>query len=208
MRRIWDISQTLSPATPVWPGEAPCHLERTAVISPGCPVNVSRLHISSHAGAHADSPFHYHNDGQDSAQCDLGPYLGRCRVIDVRHVRGCVRLQDFDSDLLKQSPRVLFRTYDRFPHTEWISDFTAIGADVITAFAEAGGVLVGTDAPSLDPESSKTLDAHQAVLAGGLRILEGLVLDDVAEGEYELIALPLKIAGADSSPVRAILREL
>jgi arylformamidase len=68
--------------------------------------------------------------------------------------------------------------------------------------------LIGTDAASLDPEQSKTLDAHQAVKAADMRILEGLVLDDVPPGWYELIALPLCIVGADASPVRAILREI
>jgi arylformamidase len=109
---------------------------------------------------------------------------------------------------LAGAERVLFRTYEHFPHDQWDSDFTAIAPAVITRLRAAGVRLVGTDTASLDPETSKTLDAHHEVKAGDMRILEGLVLDDVPGGRYELIALPLKIAGGDASPVRAILREI
>ena len=103
---------------------------------------------------------------------------------------------------------MLFRTYERFPVDDWDSDFTAIAAAVVARLRDGGVRLIGTDAASLDPEASKTLDAHREVKAGDMRILEGLVLDEVPPGRYELIALPLKIDGADASPVRAILREL
>jgi arylformamidase len=103
---------------------------------------------------------------------------------------------------------VLFRNYVRFPQLVWVGDFTAISAEVIERLGAQGAVLVGTDAASLDPQDSKTMDAHHAVRRHDMRILEGLVLDSVAPGRYELIALPLRIAGADASPVRAVLRTL
>ncbi len=105
-------------------------------------------------------------------------------------------------------PRVLFRTYDAFPHAAWRSDFVPVAAGAIMALAALGVRLIGIDSPSLDPEDSKAMDAHHAVLAADMRILEGLVLDDVPPGDYELIALPLKLAGLDAAPVRAVLREL
>jgi arylformamidase len=104
--------------------------------------------------------------------------------------------------------RLLLRTYEQFPHDEWTSDFCSISAGVIDLLATHGVVLIGTDAPSIDPQDSERLDAHLAVNAAGLRILEGLVLDDIKPGDYELIALPLKLAGLDASPIRAVLREL
>jgi arylformamidase len=105
-------------------------------------------------------------------------------------------------------PRVLFRTFAQFPHDTWRGDFTCITADAVRALADLGVRLVGLDSPSLDPQNSKAMDAHRAVLAADMRVLEGLVLDDVPPGDYELIALPLKLAGLDASPVRAVLREL
>jgi arylformamidase len=208
MAKIWDISQRLDAKVPVWPGEPAFALEQTAAISADCPVNVGVMHASLHAGTHADSPRHYHAAGIDSAGSDLDPYLGPAHVIDARHARGRIEVTDVDWAALTGAERVLFRTYQQFPADTWDSHFTAIAPAVIARLAAQGVRLIGTDAASLDPEQSKTLDAHQAVLAADMRILEGLVLDAVPPGTYELIALPLKIAGADASPVRAILREL
>lgn len=206
--KVWDISQTLRPGMPLWPGEPPLAIRRNAEISDECPVNVGAIDAPLHAGTHADSPFHYDPRGPSSAECDLEPYLGLCVVVDVRHAARRVELGDVDWPALGAAKRVLFRTYRDFPNDAWDSDFTAIAPEVIARLRDAGVRLVGTDAASLDPEQSKTMDAHREIQAGDMRILEGLVLDHVAPGEYELIALPLKLAQADASPVRAILREV
>lgn len=206
--RVWDISQVVRPGMPLWPGEPDVALSRTATISADCPVNVGLLRAPLHAGTHADAPLHYDPDGLASAACDLAPYLGRCVVIDVVDAGARVELTDIDWEQLGDATRVLFRTYARFPTEIWDSEFKAIAPEVIARLRGSGVRLVGTDAPSLDPEQSKTMDAHHEIAAGDMRILEGLVLDDVPAGAYELVALPLKLAGADASPVRAILREI
>lgn len=206
--KIWDISQTLRPGIPVWPGEPAFEIRQHASIGENCPVNVGAMHSPLHAGTHADSPFHYDAQGPASADCDLTAYVGPCTVVDGRHAGARIEEADLDWPALAGAERVLFRTYEQFPHDRWDSSFTAIAPEVIARLRDMGVRLVGTDAASLDPETSKTLDAHQQVKAGDMRILEGLVLDDVPPGRYELIALPLRIAGADASPVRAILREL
>ena len=206
--KIWDISQVLWPEMPMWPGEAPLALYRSASISAQCPVNVGVIETPLHAGTHADAPFHYDAKGLASAECDLGPYVGPCILLDVRDAKDRVEPGDIDWLALTGAERVIFRTYDRFPADRWDPDFTAIAPAVIARLREAGVRLVGTDAASLDPQQSKTMDAHYEIQAGNMRILEGLFLDDVPAGRYELIALPLKIAKADASPVRAILREI
>jgi arylformamidase len=207
-RRIWDISQRLHPRTPMWPGEPDFRLEQRAAIGPGCPVNVSVLTASAHAGTHADAPLHYGEGAADCADAGLDAYIGPAQLVDVRHAKGAVQPEDVDWAVLAGGRRVLFRTYERFPHQAWDHDFTAISAAVIVRLREMGVRLIGTDAASLDPETSQTMDAHREVLAGDMRILEGLVLDHVPPGRYELIALPLPIVGGDASPVRAVLREL
>lgn len=207
MKRIHDISQTLRPGLPVWPGDTPFAAERSWQIGPDCPVNVSRLTLSSHSGSHADAPLHYDRDGADVAALDLAPYLGPCLLIEALG-QGAVMPEEIASTLPETCERVLICTYRRFPHDSWDSDFRPLAPETVHLIAERGGRLVGVDAPSLDPETSKTMDAHMAVRARGLAILEGLVLDGVAPGAYELIALPLKIGGGDAAPVRAILREL
>ena len=207
-RRLWDISQPLRAGLPVWPGDTPFSAERTWVLEGGCPVNVARLALSTHSGAHADAPLHYDPAGASIEAVDLSRYIGPCRVVDARHARGAVRLADVEAALEDCPPRLLLRTFAAFPHDRWVSDFTAVDAGLIAALDDRGGVLIGTDAPSIDPETSKDLPAHNAVRRHGLSILEGLVLDAVPPGDYELIAPPLPLAGLDAAPVRAVLREL
>ena len=211
-RRIWDISQTLRPTNekgglPVWPGDTEFAFERTWTMGDGSPVNVGRMTLSTHSGTHGDAPLHYADGAADIASLALDPYIGECLVLDATRVTGG-RISVGDLPHLESADRVLFRTFESFPYDRWDSSFTAIDAETIGWLALQGVKLVGTDAPSVDPQDSKTMDAHRAVLKHDMRILEGLVLDDVPEGRYELIALPLKIAGGDAGLCRAILREL
>lgn len=205
-RRIWDISQTLRPGLPVWPGDTEFAFERSWRMEDGSPVNVGRMTMSTHSGTHGDAPLHYAADGLDAAGMALDPYIGECLVVDARGAKGQVQMADLPP--LCGATRVLLRTFEAFPHDHWDSAFTAIDAQVIHWLAEHSVVLIGTDAPSVDPQDSKTMDAHRAVLSHDMRILEGLVLDDVPAGRYELVALPLKIAGGDAGLCRAVLRDL
>ncbi|MGA0602078.1 arylformamidase [Caulobacter sp. KR2-114] len=207
MRRLWDISQTLTSDLPVWPGDTAFASRRTWDMAAGSPVNVSAFEASTHAGTHADAPLHYAVGGPSAADLELDVYLGPCRLVDARGAGPAIDAA-FVRALGALPPRVLFRTYERFPHGAWRSDFVVVTAGAIAALAAAGVRLIGIDSPSLDPEDSKTMDAHHAVLSADLRILEGLVLDEAPPGDYELIALPLKLAGLDAAPVRAVLREL
>jgi arylformamidase len=208
MARIWDISQPIRPGLPVWPGDTAYRAETTWALDGECPVNVSRITLSTHTGAHADAPLHYDAQGAAIDQVDLGRYLGTCRVVDLSGAKGLIEPADLGAALDGAPPRMLLRTFAAFPHSAWVSDFATPSPALIDALADRGVVLVGTDAPSMDPEASKTLDAHHAIRRRGLSILEGLVLDGVEAGDYELIALPLPLQGLDASPVRAILREL
>ncbi len=204
--RIYDISQTLRAGLPVWPGDTAFHAEPVWSHGDGSPVAVARLTLSPHSGAHADAPLHYDPNGASMAEVDLEAYLGPARVIDLRGHEGQIRPEHIAGALDPCVRRVLLRTYDRFPHDHWNHDFAVPSAATIGFLHKRGVVLIGVDAPSLDPETSKTMEAHQAVRAAGMHILEGLVLDEVAAGDYELIALPLKLQGVDASPVRAVLR--
>lgn len=204
--RLWDISQVLRPGLPVWPGDTRFAAASTWSMAHGSAVNVSALTLSSHSGAHADAPCHYDPDGASIDAVALDPYLGPCLVIDARSAGDL--LEPHHLPPLGGAARVLFRTYPAFPRDRWSAQWTAVAGGTIAALAAAGVALIGIDGPSLDPQESKTMDAHHAVAAADMRILEGLVLDAVAPGWYELIALPLSIAGADAAPVRAVLREL
>jgi arylformamidase len=207
MKKLWDISPPIAPDSPLFPGDTGYSQQWTATIAPGCPVNLSAITMSPHIGAHADAPLHYGEGAPTIGQVDLAPYIGPCRVI---HAIGCgplVRPEHLAHALNELPPRVLVRTCVKAP-TAWSPEFSAFAPETIAALAALGVQLVGIDSQSVDPADSKTLDSHHNLLRLNLRVLENLVLDDVPAGDYELIALPLKLMLADASPVRAILREL
>lgn len=206
-RRLWDISQRLRPGLPVWPGDTAFGAQATWTMA-DTPVNVSAVTLSTHSGTHADAASHYAADGQGAGALDLHRFIGPARVIDARGAGARIETAHFAEALKDTPPRVLFRTFERFPHEAWESDFTAIAPAAIDALADAGVFLIGLDSPSLDPEQSRTMDAHKALHRRGMSVLEGLVLDDVAAGDYELIAPPLPLWEADAAPVRAVLRAL
>jgi arylformamidase len=208
MLRVWDISPAIGPGFPVFPGDTEFAMRWTWTLDERCPVNVSELTLSPHTGAHTDAPLHYDPRGAAIAEVPIERYLGPCRVLDVRHCGPLVRPADVAAALADTPPRVLLRTYTRAPRDRWDANFSALAPDTIDQLHAHGVQLVGIDTPSLDPADSKTLASHQRVRLHSMAILEGIVLDDVAAGDYELIALPLKLAGADASPVRAVLREL
>jgi len=207
MKRLWDISPPVQPGSPVFPGDAPFELRWGWTLSADCPVNVGTITMSPHTGAHADAPLHYSADGAAVGALELAPFLGHCRVI---HAIGCgplIEWRHLTHALAGLPPRVLVRTYARAP-SAWDPQLAGYAPDTVERLADAGVMLIGIDTASIDPADSKALPSHQVIRRRGLRVLENLVLDDVPEGDYELIALPLKLMTADASPVRAVLREL
>lgn len=208
MSRIYDITQPIRVGIPTWPGDTAYREERVWAIDPTCPVNVSRLTLSTHTGTHADAPLHYAADGPAIGAVALETYLGPALVLHLPPGLTRVEVAHLAGRVPSGTARLLLRTYEQFPHDAWDSAFTAMAADAIDWLAGQGVRLIGVDAPSLDPQTSKTMDAHMAVRRHGMAILEGLVLDGVPEGVYELIALPLRLAQADASPIRAVLRSL
>ena len=208
MKTLWDISPPVHAASPVFPGDTPYAQSWNAEISPGCAVNVSSLTLSPHIGAHADAPLHYDPQGVAVGLLDLSAFLGPCRVIHAIGVRPLIHWSHLAHAAHELPPRVLVRAYTHMPIEQWDEDLPAFAPGTVERLADAGVVLIGIDSASIDPASSKDLQSHQVIRRRGLRVLENLVLDDVPEGDYELIALPLKLMSADASPVRAVLRQL
>ena len=207
-QRLWDISPPVHEGAPVFPGDTPYRQRWAASIAPGCPVNVSEITLSPHVGAHADAPLHYDPAGKTSGELDLQPYLGPCRVIHAIGKGALITWAHLEHASTELPQRVLVRTYERAPVDHWDPQLPAFAADTIERLADLGVTLIGIDTASIDPADSKELPSHQVIRRRNLRVLENLVLDDVAEGDYELIALPLRLMTADASPVRAILRSL
>jgi arylformamidase len=204
--RIHDISQPLGVHTAVWPGDRPVELSWPLRRDRGDSVNVAALTSSVHAGTHADGFLHFADGAETAAQMPLDAYIGRCVVLDVRG-RDEVGVDDVAGIDLRRTRRILFRTREAVDATRFPAPFAHLSPALARRLADAGAKLVGTDAPSVDPVDSKTLEAHLALGGGRVAILENVVLDGVPPGEYTLIALPLRLVDADSSPVRAVLIE-
>ncbi len=203
-QRILDVSPTISPRLGVWPGDAPFAQEWALRIADGANIDLSAIRGTVHLGAHADAPRHYHARGEGIETRALERYYGACQVVDAPVARGA-RVRPRDLLQAVTAPRVLLRT-GSFPDPErWNADFAALSAELVEYLWRLGVHLVGIDTPSIDPQEDKLLESHHAVAERDMAILEGLVLAHVEPGPYTLIALPLKLEGADASPVRAVL---
>lgn len=209
MKSLWDISPAVHPGSPVFPGDTPFQQQWGTTIGPGSAVNLSTITLSPHVGAHADAPLHYDPQGAAIGAVPLEPYLGLCRVIHAQDPGPLIEWRHIAHAVRGAIPaRILVRTRDAATPEHWDSQFRAFAPVTLEYLADLGVRLVGIDTPSIDPANSQQLPCHQVLRQRHLRVLENLVLDAVPEGDYELIALPLKLTTADASPVRAVLRAL
>ena len=204
MPRLIDISPRVSERIAVWPGDVPYRRVVGASFGAGGNLELSSVVTTLHVGAHADAPRHTAPDGAPIDEVPLDAYFGPCQVIGVEVPRGA-RIRPEDLTAPVEAPRVLLRT-GTFPDPEaWGSDFASLSPELVDALAGRGVVLVGIDTPSVDPFDDGELESHRALRRHGMANLEGLVLSHVPAGRYTLIALPLPLAEADASPVRAAL---
>ncbi|NRG19966.1 arylformamidase [Rhizobiales bacterium] len=208
MARIIDITPPVRSGMAVFPGDAQYRTKNTFAIGPECPVNVAEFSMSAHCGAHADAPLHYDGEGASIDALGLEDFIGPARVIDARGKGPLCLPEDIEEHLLDVPPRVLLRLETEVDYTTWRDDFRALAPETVGLLHEKGVKLVGVDVPSVDPASSKDLAAHMAFLRHDMRILENLALNLAESGDFELIALPLKLQGLDAAPVRAVLRTI
>ena len=202
--KIIDISPLINESIAVWPGDVPYSRSVALDVESGDNITLSAIHTSVHLGAHTDAPNHYAKSRKGIASRRLETYYGPAQVIRVNLARGS-RIRPEHIDEAIEAERVLFAT-GSFPDPNHFNrDFCSLSADLIHCLHELGVRLVGIDTPSIDLCDDKELESHTAIDHHDMAILEGIVLDDVEEGLYTLAAFPLKLEGADASPVRAVL---
>ena len=202
---VFDISPKISARTAVFPGDQPFTRAASLSFASGDHLELSSIKTTLHIGAHADAPSHYTAGGAPIDRRSLHYYMGPCQVVQwAEPVVGRITLKHW-GDRSVLAPRVLFATRSFLNPDQWSNEFASLSPELINYLAEREVITVGIDTPSIDPAEAKDLISHQAVAANDMAILEGLILKSVPEGVYDLIALPLKIEGADASPVRAIL---
>lgn len=202
--KIIDISRPLHNDTPVWPGDTPFSFSLNWTKEETGSVNVGQLTMSSHTGTHVDAPFHFDSDGKRILDLPLERFMGPAIVVSVEDAAEISpeQMKGIDFSGIK---KVLFKTNawkspDQFPDS-----IPPITKELSPFLKEKGIDLIGVDLPSVDPLDSKDLVAHHSLRENDIGILEGILLNDVEPGLYELVALPLPLQEGDGSPVRAIL---
>ena len=202
--KIIDISPVLSARTAVWPGDTPFRRDVALSMADGANLDLSSITTTVHVGAHTDAPSHYVLGGPGISERPLQLYLGPCQVLHLSVPRGH-RITPGDLTAPISAERILLRT-GTFPDPDRFNDdFAALDPTLVDHVADRGVRLVGIDTPSVDLCHDRDLVSHRAIARRDLAILEGIVLDHVPPGLYTLCALPLRIEGADASPVRAVL---
>ncbi|WP_172370366.1 arylformamidase [Sporosarcina jiandibaonis] len=208
MTKKWiDISQPLQNGMAEWPGDTPFSYEVAFNKADTGSVNIGKMTTSTHMGTHIDAPFHFDDDGLKVHDLPIDLYIGQARVIDVSRYESIGR-EELENIDFGGAERILFKTGSHPDPSVFPEVFTYLRADIGPLLKERGVRLIGVDTPSVDPETSKSLEAHHSLNNNGVMILENIVLETVELGDYELIALPLPLTGADGSPVRAVLRSI
>lgn len=173
--------------------------------------NSSQLQMSVHFGTHVDAPYHFVPEGASIEKVPLDVLCGEAWVVEAKAVSGLIGLDDLES-IPSGAKRVLFKTRNSEwwanPSHEFRRDFVAVGPDAAEALVARGVELVGVDYLSVQRFKVYEDRTHEILLKEGIAIIEGLNLQPISQGGYELICLPLRLRGSDAAPARVILREL
>ena len=199
-----------SSTTPVYEGDAPLHFTFLKDMRRGDPLTLSKYDMGAHSGTHVDAPMHFVTAGAAIDQLSLQPFIGWARVIDVPDSVQAIDAKELNRHEWRGAPRVLFRT--RSSIHGWMSsptfhrDFAYIAPDAAQLLADAGVQLVGVDYISAEQFGAPAPATHRILLGKGIPIVEGLVLTNIHEGDYDVIILPIKVAGHEGAPARAVMR--
>jgi arylformamidase len=208
--KIHDISISLDPTMPTYPGDPAVSIEPVLQIAKGDAANVSRLSFGDHSGTHLDPPVHFIPGGKTVDQLDLNVLYGPARVVDMARVEKAITAHDLEhAKLPKRTVRILFKTRnsDLWERYGFQKDFVAFAWDAAQWIVDRGIRLVGIDDLSAESFGVSEPKTHRILLGAGVIIVEGLDLRDIAPGNYTLACLPLKIKNGDGGPARAVLIE-
>jgi arylformamidase len=212
--QIYDISLPLSAATTIYPGDSGIEITPWKTLAAGDAANVSLLHFGAHSGTHVDAPAHFIDGGAKVESLPLQSLVGEARVVEVPNDVNVIDENFLAVNVLENCQRILFKTRNsafwRSSEQGFRENYTYLDPGAAAKLVDSGIKLVGIDYLSIEKFESEKYETHFTLLSKGVVILEGLDLGAVPAGPYELICLPLKIAGGsgDGAPARAILRTL
>jgi arylformamidase len=207
-----DATATLDPATtPVYEGDAPMNFEFLKDMRKGDALTLSKYSLGAHSGTHIDAPMHFVRDGAPIDRVPLEPLIGLARIIDITDGVQAINAAELNRHRWRGTPRVIFRT--RSSLRGWMKsstfhrDFAYIAPDAAQLLADAGVQLVGIDYISAEQFGAPAPLTHRILLGKGIPIVEGLALEEISAGDYDLIVLPMKVGGHEGAPARAVLRK-
>ena len=201
-----DVSQPLNDAVATWPGDTPFSYSINWSKKDSESVNVGKINMSVHTGTHIDSPFHFEDQGKKIIDLNINVFIGKSRVVYIPNQKS-LSIEEFSHLDLKGVTRLLIRTDSWTNKDDFPDSIPHIEESVIDYLGQLGICLIGIDLPSIDPLDSKTLPAHHKCAEYGIYILEGMLLEKIEPGDYDLIALPLYLSDADGSPTRDVLKK-
>ncbi len=207
--RFYDVSLPLRTGIPSIPGDPPFESRRVSSLEAGDPYSLTGLSLSTHAGTHVDPPSHFLQGGASVDSIPLTTLVGPCRVVEVASDRRAIGPEDLPTG--EPEPRLLFRTRnsERWALSdEYFPDYVALTGAAARALAARPPLLVGIDSLSIENDPTLQFPVHRALAGAGVVVLEGLRLGGVPAGRYELLCLPLRLAGGDGAPARVLLRGL
>lgn len=205
---IYDISLTITPQLPTWPGESQVQLKQTSSIKDGDAANVTHISMGAHTGTHIDAPDHFLGNGKTVDQIPLDLLIGTAAVMHFPEAKTITAKMLREAKIPAHIRRLLFKTsnseYWTKGESEFQYKFVALSADAAEYLVERGVEVVGVDYLSV-AHYDDPVPTHKILLQADVLVIEGLDLSAISPGEYTLHCLPLKIAGADGAPARALL---
>ena len=207
-----DVSVPLNSRLPAYPGNTPFRLEAIKRLANGDSSNVSTLHLSAHTGTHVDAPRHFFDDRPGVDGLDLERLIGPALVVDVsdHFTPGGIGPAALEPLLPPGVARVLIKTKNSalWGLPEFQKDYTGVSAAGALFLVQRGVSVVGIDYLSIESFKTPGAPAHHALLGNDVIVIEGLCLQDVAPGPYEMLCLPLRVVDADGAPARVLLRTI
>jgi arylformamidase len=203
-KKLYDVSMLVTPSTIVYPGNPQVQfVEHNSSSSTHTEVT-----FGTHTGTHIDAPSHVFSDKPGVGIYDMENFIGECSVIDVTDAENSIKI-DHIKEYIEPEMRVLFKTKNSFyDYEEFRDDYVYLDGDTADWLATMNPLVVGVDYLSIKQRGSTDNRPHTSLLERNIPIVEGLVLDEVEHGSYELMCLPIKMDDRDGAPARVILREL
>jgi arylformamidase len=200
---IFDISLPLNVETIIYPGNSKLDFKYFKSASGNF---LSEVTFGSHTGTHIDAPSHAIEGSNSIDKIDLEIFVGTCRVLDLSKSKVSISVKDLENKNIQSGERILLKTCNSIRgFSEFYDDYIYLASDAAAFLAKINVKLVGIDFLSIKQRGSKDNRPHTELLSKNIPIIEGIDLSKVLEGEYELIALPLRFTGIDGSPARVVL---